>query len=227
MTAGDVLRRLISCLLDLALLVGLVTIAAALFGIKPYVVESGSMEPAIHTGSVCLINARVPYDDIQVRDVVCFESATGKRVIHRAVAITPEGIETQGDANDHSDGITTRRDNYAGKVLFSVPRVGYVIYWIQTPRGTILFVAALIILFILAWEPAGGRKKASRRRRRRAKARAREVSAGTLPWMEDDPPPARKSKSAAHSKGTRPKASSEADGEAPAETETRSKRRAK
>ena len=36
----------------------------------------------------------------------------------------------------------------------TVAGLGYAVYWIQTPRGMVICIAALLILFILAWEPA-------------------------------------------------------------------------
>ena len=163
-TLGGILRRLISLALDLVLIVGLAAIAGTFLGVRPYVVESGSMEPAIRTGSVCLINSRIPFEQVQVGDVVCFESAVGKKVIHRAVAISEEGIETKGDANENSDGVTTMRHNYIGTVAVTVAGLGYAVYWIQTPRGMVICIAALLILFILAWEPAEKRRAPRRRR---------------------------------------------------------------
>ena len=166
-TPARVFRRLMALILDVILLAGLTLIVAALLGVKPYVVESGSMEPAIQTGSVCLINSHARYEDVRLGEVVCFDSAVGKKVIHRAVNITPQGIETQGDANETSDGITTTPETYAGKVLIAVPKVGYGVYWMQSPRGMVISVAVLLVLFILAWEPAD-----ERRRRKRRKSRA-------------------------------------------------------
>ncbi len=168
-TPARVFRRLVSLLLDLILIVGLAAIGGTLLGVRPYVVESGSMEPAIRTGSVCLISARTDYDRVQAGDVVCFESAVGKKVIHRAVAVTPEGIETKGDANEASDGVTTTRENYIGTVLVSVAGLGYAVYWMQTPQGMVICIAVLLILFILAWEPTGRRKRRAVRKPRAQK----------------------------------------------------------
>ena len=156
-------------MLDLILVAGLVAIAGTLLGVRPYVVESGSMEPAIHTGSVCLINSRVPFGSVQVGDVVCFESAVGKKVIHRVVAVTAEGIETKGDANENTDGITTTEKNYIGTVAFTAAELGYAVYWIQTPRGMVICVAVLLILFILAWEPGDKRRETRQSGARRAR----------------------------------------------------------
>ena len=70
-------------------------------------------------------------------------------------------------AKETSDGITTTPETYAGKVLIAVPKVGYGVYWMQSPRGMVISVAVLLVLFILAWEPAD-----ERRRRKRRKGRA-------------------------------------------------------
>lgn len=45
------------------LILGLLVIQ--MFGIKPYIVMSGSMEPTIHTGSVCFVNTIADYSDIK------------------------------------------------------------------------------------------------------------------------------------------------------------------
>ena len=174
-TPAKVFRRVITLILDLILIAGLAAIVGTFFGVRPYVVESGSMEPAIRTGSVCFINSRAAYEEVQAGDVVCYQSVAGKRVIHRAVEVTDEGIETKGDANDNSDGVTTTRENYIGTVLASVPGLGFAVYWIQTTQGMVMCIALMLILFILAWEPAsdesrtGGRERTDRLKHRQRK----------------------------------------------------------
>lgn len=101
------------------------------FGVRPYVVLSGSMEPQIHTGSICFINTRASYEDVEAGDVIAYEAASDMVVTHRAVRVTRTGIETKGDANDVSDGITTTKDNFKGKLVFDIPRAGYLIWGIK------------------------------------------------------------------------------------------------
>ncbi len=119
---------------------------------RPYVVLSGSMEPAIKTGSVCLVNIRADYADVREGDVIAFKSSTGMPVTHRAIAVSEDGVETKGDANDVSDGITTTEANYIGKTLGAVPYLGYAVMFLKTKRGLILLltiVAAVILLLFL------------------------------------------------------------------------------
>lgn len=136
------------------LIAACVCIAAVLFvmyplGIRPYIVMSGSMEPEIHTGSVCLVNTKVPYTDIEEGDIVTFDHGMEIPVTHRVLRITEDGMETKGDANDTSDGITTREDNYIGKTFFSIPYAGYAFHFLHTKRGKILMGTFAVILIIL------------------------------------------------------------------------------
>lgn len=117
-------------------------------GIKPYITMSGSMEPNIRTGSVCFVNTRADYNDIKEGDVVAFQTATGSLVTHRAIAVTDKGIETKGDNNEVSDGITTTVANFKGKTLFSVPHLGYLMNYLQQPTGKI--IVAVIVIAIIA-----------------------------------------------------------------------------
>lgn len=116
-------------------------------GKKPYIVLSGSMESAIHTGSICVVNEKVPYVHIGKDDVIAFRE--GKmQVMHRVLKVHAEGLETKGDANNVSDGITTTPENYMGKVMFSIPYVGYILRFLYTKTGMIISVTIIIAAII-------------------------------------------------------------------------------
>lgn len=105
---------------------------------RAYVVTSGSMEPAIKTGSIIITKAKPYY---KIGDIVTFKNA-GNTVTHRIVDINLETITTQGDANDSPDLSTTPRENIIGGRFLVVPYVGWVIDFAKTPRG---FVAMIVI----------------------------------------------------------------------------------
>lgn len=112
-------------------------------GIQSYIVRSGSMEPAIMTGSVCFVDTRVQYEDIRENDVIAFEH--GKiRVTHRVTQITEDGFITKGDNNDQSDGLTTNKGNYIGKSIFVIPWLGYVLSSIQTLSAKIIIITLTV-----------------------------------------------------------------------------------
>ena len=131
------------------LILGLLVIQ--MFGIKPYIVMSGSMEPTIHTGSVCFVNTSADYSDIKKGDIIAFQAAENMLVTHRAVAVSDAGIETKGDANKVSDGISTTKDNFIGRTVFSLPYVGYWSQALQTAQGRIIEVSVAAVLVLSAF----------------------------------------------------------------------------
>ncbi len=107
------------------------------------VVESGSMEPAIRIGSIVVIK---PQDRYVIGDVVTFGQRGNTPTTHRIVAesITEGELRytTRGDANDVDDGRLIAPGEIIGKVLFSVPFVGYIVYAAQQPIG---FFALIVV----------------------------------------------------------------------------------
>ena len=147
--AWDILSNVITYLI-LAVIIA-VAICFAM-GIKPYITMSGSMEPNIHTGSVCFVNTKADYDEIKEGDVIAFETSTGSLVTHRAIYVSSEGIETKGDNNDVSDGISTTAENFRGETLFSIPYAGYVFVYLQKPQGIAIIcvlIGAIVLTSIL------------------------------------------------------------------------------
>ena len=119
-------------------------IATFIYGIRPMIVMSGSMEPSIKTGSVCFVNTIAEYNNVKEKDVITFDLA-GANITHRAVEIKPEGIITKGDANDVKDlGIVTT-DTFKGKVIGTIPYAGYVFYFMKENQKSVIPVAILIL----------------------------------------------------------------------------------
>lgn len=113
-----------------------------------YVVQSGSMSPSIQTGSVVFVQKLPLY---QPGDVVTFAQNGNKNVLvtHR-VELAYRSEEywkeltyvTKGDANNDFDEGRVRDSEVVGKVLFSVPFLGYGVNVAKTPKG---FIALVII----------------------------------------------------------------------------------
>jgi len=112
---------------------------------KLYVVRSGSMEPAIKTGSLIVIK---PADDYHIGEIVTFLPRDAKKknevVTHRIVEILDEegrkSIITKGDANSSNDPIPTPFDNIKGRLVFKIPYFGYPIGFARTMPGLIILI---------------------------------------------------------------------------------------
>ncbi len=118
-------------------------------GIRPCSVISGSMEPNLPTWSLCFIDTRISYDEIQTGDIVVYNRRSDDvSIIHRVVEITPEGMITKGDANPVSDGLSVGRDNLYGKSLFHIPYLGYFSRFAPKPIIKISIIICWLVLLI-------------------------------------------------------------------------------
>ena len=148
-----VIKVLISTLVTMIILLGSIFIVLFFIGIEPYVVETGSMEPAIQRGSLSFINKHEDYNKIKENDVIAFSLPTGQKATHRVVKKTERGFETKGDSNDAPDGVITNQANYIGKNVFSIPKLGYVSDFVQNPPGTIITVGVCAALIVIVFVP--------------------------------------------------------------------------
>lgn len=152
--------RVISNILYYFFITSIVLIALLLFAtiipvpgnIKAKIVKSGSMEPAIKTGGLVFI---IPASSYNVGDVITFGKDTKTQIptTHRIVSIEGSGplrtFTTKGDANDAPDSTPTRLSDINGKVIFSLPYLGYVLDFAKKPLGFVLLVgvpAGIIII---------------------------------------------------------------------------------
>ena len=160
MKALKITFQIIRNIIAVALLVFAVTVFVMYAtGNRFYVVKSGSMEPAIKTGDLVIVNKNYDYNKIIPGDIVCFESVNSQLVTHRAISVTESGIETQGDANNMSDGITTTLETYRGKEWLNIPKIGALIARVMTRRGKILIVTAMVVIIIASFIPGIDGKK--------------------------------------------------------------------
>ena len=119
-----------------------------------YVVLSGSMEPAIAPGDAVVV-ASVPAASIAVGDVITFRTGgSDVPVTHRVVGVTegPDGkraFVTKGDANEDADLQPVTAPQIVGRVAFTVPYVGHVIQFVNSPTGFVALVLVPVGLLLI------------------------------------------------------------------------------
>ena len=138
------------------LLCVLIALAAIIFGITPLVFRSGSMSPAIETGALA-ISKETPATEVAVGDIVNVTNASGDGITHRVVDIGAVGTDSvqlilQGDANTEADAETYIVDE-VGRVVFSVPKLGYAVTWLSGPVAVFLGGVFVGVLIMIAWRP--------------------------------------------------------------------------
>jgi len=120
-----------------------------------YVVSSGSMIPTLNVNDVLIVQG-VDFNDIKVKDIIVFHSPSNydKIIVHRVKDIKEVNgirtITTKGDANPivipGTDYPITKKE-YIGKVIFVIPKLGYVTNIIPPPFNYI--IVGIIIALVL------------------------------------------------------------------------------
>jgi signal peptidase I len=115
-------------------------------------VLSGSMEPTIKTGSIVVVK---PEKDYKKDDIITFIDPDKPRysVTHRINKIQKVKGEiiysTKGDANKTSDTNNIRINDIKGKVLISIPLLGYAVNFAKSQTGllVLIIIPAVIIVY--------------------------------------------------------------------------------
>ena len=157
------MKRVISVatttMLVIVLLLAAALVGVRIFGIAPYTVLSGSMEPVYHVGSLIYVKPVDPAT-LKVGDPITYVMENGTVVTHRIIGIVPDygddgspGFKTKGDANNIEDGGAVHYKNVLGKPIFTIPYLGYLAYAIQTPPGSYLAIGLCIVVVLMTFLP--------------------------------------------------------------------------
>jgi signal peptidase len=133
------------------------TVLQAPGGYRFFVVQSGSMEPKIKTGSVVLV---APSSEYKVGEVITYKinpnanlKDVKSTITHRIIEVQDdEGrktFKTKGDANQSPDLEMATQNSVLGKVRFSIPYAGYAIAFTKTQTGffVLIVIPATIIVY--------------------------------------------------------------------------------
>jgi len=108
----------------------LVLFSFGYFGVQPTVISSGSMQPAIGTGDIVLIS-EVPLDTLKEGDIIQYKM-DNMSIVHRLHEIkelkegSPLLLITKGDANNEPDVDPVTPEQVTGKVVFTIPKIGWI-----------------------------------------------------------------------------------------------------
>jgi len=118
-------------------------------GYKVLSVLSGSMEPAIKTGDVIIVEPLKSDQEIAEGDVITFRAPDSPDMLitHRVVGIVsvngePAAYVTKGDNNDSIDLTPVQRSQVVGIQRWRIPYYGYLSNFMRRPLGIILCVIA-------------------------------------------------------------------------------------
>jgi len=126
----------------------------SVFGIKPFIVLSGSMEPEIHKGDIILTKVVDP-ESLRVEDVIAFRDAENTVTTHRIIDIVEEsGVEyfiTKGDNNSTQDRNLVEKSDVEGIYIMRVPGIGSMMQSLSQPTTIMVLVVGITVIFIIGF----------------------------------------------------------------------------
>ena len=118
------------------------------------VVTSESMSPTLERGHLLILQRQAP-EDIHVGDIIVYNADwhTQAPVVHRIIQIENVTGElryyTQGDNTNNPDPFYRTYDDIVGVAIVSVPWIGNVTLFLQTPGVLPVVIFLLIVLMII------------------------------------------------------------------------------
>lgn len=140
-----IIKEIFIKVLYILLLIYLSIFIPVLWGYKPLVIISGSMEPILKVGGI-LYYKEIELDKYTKEDIVVFKS--NKYLIsHRIVEINDRGFITKGDANKNIDSKPLKINEVLGKgTNWSIPYIGYYADFVYKNKRY-LYITLIILVF--------------------------------------------------------------------------------
>lgn len=163
-------------LISIVLILALMLAGLRIFGFKTYSVISSSMEPEIKTGSLVYVKNVKP-GELDVGDTITYAlDNKGNTATHKlgliqntmqgtryyTYGINNDNYQYDDDGNIRTDKYgnklhvfdpATSYDNIQGKVVFSIPVLGYIAAYISNPPGLYIAIAFGALLLLLVFLP--------------------------------------------------------------------------
>ncbi|MTV27750.1 signal peptidase I [Nitriliruptoraceae bacterium ZYF776] len=139
--------------LTVVALLAIAAVAPSVVGWSPLAVISGSMEPAIRTGSVAVVAPPEADEYYATPSVIAFHDLTGadRVVTHRVVETERDAdgevvYTTHGDANADPDSTPVPHDAVIGAVRMVVPFIGLPAVWFHTGQWLPMLAALAVTI---------------------------------------------------------------------------------
>ena len=145
---AGVTKYLIVFFVGIAVFVAITSNTDRIYGLRSFVVLTGSMEPAIPQGSIIFTKK---INDYQKGDIVAFKQGN-ITVTHRIVKTDKNNaLITKGDANDTTDAKPLLQKEVYGRVILFLPYIGQLVLLLKTVPGFIVLIIVPSVILI-GWE---------------------------------------------------------------------------
>lgn len=123
------------------------------FGYKPMIVLSGSMETSIYTGDLVFVKM-VDTSTLKENDIIAFRNESDKVTTHRITEVVNENgnifFRTKGDNNNTEDADLVIPSDVEGIYAFKISGLGNVLMFLKEPKSLAILLLTTLVLG-LAW----------------------------------------------------------------------------
>ena len=126
----------------------------SIFGYKPFIVLSGSMETEIHVGDL-IITKEIDTKTLKENDVIAFRDAENTVTTHRIIDIVDNNGKkyyvTKGDNNTSQDQNLVEPQDVEGIYITRIPAFGTILNELSKPTTIIIILLGITIIFVLSF----------------------------------------------------------------------------
>lgn len=122
------------------------------FGYKPMIVLSGSMESSIYKGDLVFVKV-VDTTTLKENDVIAFRNEENTVTTHRIVEIIYDDgktyFRTKGDNNNTADLNLVSEDDVEGIYIWRLAGIGNFLMFMKEPMGLIVVLLVILVIGLL------------------------------------------------------------------------------
>ena len=123
-----------------------------IFGVKPMIVLSGSMETSIYRGDLVFVKM-VDTENLKVNDIIAFRNEENTVTTHRVVEIVKQDgktfFKTKGDNNNAEDSNLVDASKVEGIYTSKIPKLGNVLMFIKEPKNLLIILLVILVLGLI------------------------------------------------------------------------------
>lgn len=134
-----------------------------IFGYKPMIVLSGSMETSIYTGDLVFVK-EVDTKELKENDVIAFRNEENTVTTHRIVEVVEQNgkeyFKTKGDNNNTEDANLVSTSDIEGIYVFRIPELGNILMTLKEPQSLIVILLTILVIGLIWLNIADKKEKA-------------------------------------------------------------------
>ncbi len=162
-TVGSVLFKILLCIVVLPIvLCSLIVLVKGIafpdkipdvFGYKPLMVVSHSMEDYINKGDLVIVKM-VDKSNLQKQDIIAYRLEGQNFVVTHRINDIKEvdgeiKYQTKGDNNSTPDGDLIKFSEVEGKYVTKIPKLGNFLLFMQDPKGLVIMLLVVLVIGLI------------------------------------------------------------------------------